>query len=47
MDLIDKIMDAFIGKVVRKDLVFLVRGGAAHSYIRAGIPFGAILCKQR
>lgn len=27
MDLIDKIMDAFIGKVVRKDLVFHVKGG--------------------
>jgi TIGR02688 family protein len=27
MDLQDKIMDAFIGKVVRKDLAFLVKGG--------------------
>lgn len=27
MDLQDKVMDAFIGKVVRKDLAFLVKGG--------------------
>lgn len=27
MDLQDKIMNAFIGKVVRKDLAFLVKGG--------------------
>ena len=27
MDLQQKIMDSFIGKVVRKDLAFLVRGG--------------------
>ena len=27
MDLQDKIMDAFIVKVVRKDLAFLVKGG--------------------
>lgn len=27
MDLQQKIMDSFIGKVVRKDLAFLVKGG--------------------
>lgn len=27
MDLQDKVMDAFVGKVVRKDLAFLVKGG--------------------
>ena len=27
MELHDKVMNAFIGKVVRKDLAFLVKGG--------------------
>lgn len=45
MDLQQKVMNAFIGKVVRKDLAFLV-GRPACSYLRVGIPAGAVL-RQR
>ena len=41
-----KIMDAFLGKVVRKDLAFLVKGGAACAYIRAGVSSRTILCQR-
>jgi predicted ATP-dependent Lon-type protease len=46
MDLQQKVMDAFIGKVVRKDLAFLVKGGLASAYLCIGISAWTILCQQ-
>ena len=42
----NKILDAFIGKVVRKDLAFLVKGGLPCTYIRSGISPWTVLCQR-
>ena len=43
MTLQQKIMNAFLGKVVRKDLAFSCKGRAPCTYIRIGVSAWAVL----